>query len=253
MQVNILSARADNYMYLLDCGPGEALVVDPCDEAVVSAALSREGLRLTAILATHHHNDHVAGIPGLKQQTGCTVYGPESQRIDGVDRVVRDGEELVCGQQRIRVLATPGHTRTSVCYAVNSTGTEPLLFSGDTLFVGGCGRLFEGDGPTLWNSLQKLRDLPEDTRIYCGHEYTLENLAFGASVSPGDARVQQRVADMRRRVQTGGVSVPSTLGWETGTNIFLRAGEDAVKRALGLEQAEAAEVFTELRRRKDRF
>lgn len=253
MQVHILPARADNYMYLLVSAPGEALAVDPCDANLVRAALAREGLRLSAILATHHHGDHVAGIPELKQETGCTVYGPESQRIAGVDRVVRDGEELVWGALTLRVLSTPGHTRTSVCYAVNPSQTEPLLFSGDTLFIGGCGRLFECDGATMWQSLAKLQSLPAETRLYCGHEYTLENLAFAESITPGDSRVRQNVADMRQRIRTAGRSIPSTLEWERRTNIFLRAGEAAVKRAVGLEQASPAAVFTALRQRKDCF
>lgn len=253
MDVHILPARADNYIYLLVIAPGQALVVDPCDESLVCAALERAGLELSIILATHHHSDHVAGIAGLKQKTGCTVYAPETRRIAGVDQVVAHGDEFVCGDCTVTVLATPGHTQTSVCYVVNRAGDEPMLFSGDTLFVGGCGRLFECDGATLWESLQKLRALPDPTRVYCGHEYTLENLAFGESVDPGDASVQERIARVRRRVQSQGVSVPSTLEWEKQANIFLRAPEAAVRKALGLEHAAPAEVFSELRRRKDRF
>ncbi len=253
MDVHILPARVDNYIYLLVVAPGKALVVDPCDESLVCAALEKAGLGLSAILATHHHNDHVAGIAGLKKKTGCMVYGPETHRIPGVDQVTADGDEFMCGECTVTVLVTPGHTQTSVCYLVSRAGDEPLLFSGDTLFVGGCGRLFECDGATLWESLQKLRSLPDATGVYCGHEYTLENLAFGESVDAGDVSVRQSVSLLRHRIKNRGTSVPSTLAWEKQANIFLRAPEPAVKAALGLARASDAEVFSELRRRKDRF
>jgi len=253
MKVHVLRARSDNYIYVVAFPSGQAVVVDPCDETIVLRVLEKEGLHLSIILATHHHSDHVAGIAGLKEKTGCTVYGPETRRIPAVDHVVGQGQEIVCEDQRFTVLATPGHTQTSVCYTLYPPEGDPLLFSGDTLFVGGCGRLFECSGETMWESLQRLMDLPDQTRIYCGHEYTLDNLAFAESIDPGDDTVQQAVACVRRKVQRHGLSVPSTMGWERQANIFLRARAAAIGETLGLAQAQPAQVFSELRRRKDRF
>jgi hydroxyacylglutathione hydrolase len=250
MDVQVFPAWSDNYIFLMISDTGAVLVVDPCDAGLVLRTLREQGGTLTQILVTHHHNDHVAGVAQLKDETGCRVVASESKRIPAVDRVVEDGESFLWEGLTIRVLATPGHTRTGVCYYVTGDREAPILFSGDTLFVGGCGRLFECDGATMWQSLERLLSLPDETRVYCGHEYTRENLAFARTISPDCPRIKDAVACVDK---AGPCSVPSTLGREKRINIFLRATEPAVQAAVGLTGAGPERVFTELRARKDRF
>lgn len=193
-------------------------------------AVTDLGLELDAVLLTHHHQDHIGGAAALKQRYHCSVYGPDAQRIATQDREVADGEQLNLLDTPVRVLATPGHTRTSVCYHVVPAQGPGWVFTGDTLFVGGCGRLFEGDAETLWTSLQRLKALPDDTVIYCGHDYTDDNRAFALSVAPEDCRLQEaaRMACSH-----------ATMGQERQTNIFLLAPD--------------ARTFSELRALKNRF
>jgi hydroxyacylglutathione hydrolase len=244
----------DNLTYLYRYGQNESLVVDPGESSPVLSVLKKQGLTLRTILVTHHHYDHAAGVADLKQKTACTVIGGD-KRISGIDKVAGDGQILTFGNRKIRVLATPGHTRTSVCYYVQPSGDDniAILWTGDTLFIGGCGRLLECNAQSMWESLGKLASLPNETLVYCGHDYTLENYEFALSIEPGNEVVERRFDEIKQTLKQGGLTVPSTMLQEKTTNAFLRAGMPGLKAALGMTQARAVEVFAELRRRKDVF
>jgi len=250
-----IPAHGDNFIYLYRYNQNDALAVDPSDGSLVLRTLQKHGLVLKTILVTHHHWDHVAGTSELKQKTGCKVIGADRRRIPGIDTVVADGQVLPIGERRVRVIATPGHTRTSVCYYMEpSSGNENgILWTGDTLFVGGCGRLLECDANTMWNSLQRLASLPDDTLVYCGHDYTLENYEFASGIEPGNQIVKERLDQVRQLQTRGKLTVPSSILKEKTTNCFLCAGTPEMKAALGMPAAKAVEVFAELRRRKDVF
>jgi len=250
-----IPALGDNFIYLCRYNQNDSLAVDPSDASLVLRTLQEHGLNLRTILITHHHWDHVAGTADLKKKTGCKVIGADKRRIPGIDTVVEDGQILTFGGRKVRVIATPGHTHTSVCYYMEpSAGNENgILWTGDTLFVGGCGRLLECDAHTMWNSLQKLASLPEDTLVYCGHDYTLENYEFAFGIEPGNQQVKERLDQVRRLQQQGKLTVPSNILQERTTNCFLRAGVPELKAALGMPPAQAVDVFAELRRRKDVF
>lgn len=240
----IVLTCGDNYVYVYPYDGRNALAVDPSDASLVLDVLAREHLTLTTVLVTHHHGDHTAGVRQVKTRTGCQVVGSDAQRIAGLDRIVAEGDILTLGAREITVLATPGHTRTSVCYYVRpSVSEEPgIVWTGDTLFVGGCGRPMEDDASVLWRSLAKLAALPDDTLVYCGHNYTAENYEFALTIEPDNQVARQDKP-----------SVPSTMGREKTTNIFLHAEDPAIKAALGMAEARPEEVFAELRRRKNLF
>ena len=246
-----IPALGDNLIYLHRYNQSDCLVVDPSDCSSVLRILREQDLSLKMILVTHHHWDHTGGVAELKQKTGCKVVGGDKRRIRGVDQLVEDGEILPAGDADVHVIATPGHTSTSVCYYVLPSGTNVsgILWTGDTLFVGGCGRLFEGNAKSMSESLQKLASLPDDTLVYCGHDYTLENYEFALSIEPDNQAVRQRLNDIRQTGQT----VPSTMLQERTTNVFLLAGTPELKAALNMPQAKDFEAFAELRQRKDIF
>ncbi len=232
-----ISAFVDNLIYLYKYNSNKAIAIDPGDSALVLKALEKYNLTLTAILATHHHSDHVGGVAELKKKTGCQLIAGDNKRIAGIDLVVEDGQILTFGDVKVEVITTPGHTNTSVCYYIpqNNDNVNGIVFTGDTLFIGGCGRLFECDAGIMWESLCKLAALPDNTKVYCGHDYTLENYEFALEIEPDNPVIFQRIAQIKQ----GKPTVLSTIAQEKTTNIFLRAG--------------SAEVFTELRRRKDVF
>jgi hydroxyacylglutathione hydrolase len=253
--VIIIPALGDNFIYLCRYNQNGSFAVDPCDSSLVLRALQKHALNLKTILITHHHWDHVAGIDELKQKTGCKVIGADKRRIPGIDSVAADGQILPVGDRKIRVIATPGHTSTSVCYYMEpSAGNEHgILWTGDTLFVGGCGRLLECSAKSMWDSLQRLASLPDDTLVYCGHDYTLENYEFASGIEPGNPVVKERLDQIRVLQTQGKLTVPSSISLEKKTNCFLRAGTPELKAALGMPQAQAVDVFAELRRCKDVF
>jgi hydroxyacylglutathione hydrolase len=246
-----IPALGDNLIYLHRHNRSDCLVVDPSDCSPVLRILREQDLSLTTILITHHHWDHTGGVAELKQKTGCKIIGGDKRRILGIDQLVEDGEILPVGDADVHVIATPGHTSTSVCYYVppSAGSVSGILWTGDTLFVGGCGRLFEGNAESMWESLQRLASLPDDTLVYCGHDYTLENYEFALSIEPDNQVVKRRLHDIERTGQT----VPSTILQERTTNVFLRAGTSELKSALDMPQAKDFEAFAELRRRKDVF
>ena len=250
-----IPALGDNYIYLYRYNQNDSFAVDPSDGSLVLRAMKEHGLNLKTILITHHHWDHVAGAAELKQKTGCKIIGADKRRIPGIDSFVANGQILPVGGGKIRVIATPGHTSTSVCYYMEpSAGNENgILWTGDTLFIGGCGRLMECDAQSMAESLQRLASLSDDTLVYCGHDYTLENYEFASGIEPGNQVVKERLDQVMQLQTQGKLSVPSNILQEKATNCFLRAGTPEIKTALGMQAAQAVEVFAELRRRKDVF
>ena len=243
----------DNYVYLLhDPASRATAVVDPTEAAPVLAALDRHGWRLTHILNTHHHHDHTGGNLEIKAKTGAPVVGPRAdrERIPGIDVAVGDGDEYTVGTQTARVFDVPGHTRGHIAYWF---ADSRALFCGDTMFLMGCGRLFEGTPRQMWTSLLKLRQLPPDTRVYCGHEYTQSNARFALTVEPDNAALRERARLVDALRAANKPTVPATLGEEVATNPFLRADQPSLQRHLGLAGRDPVEVFAETRRRKDHF
>jgi len=250
-----IPALGDNFIYLYPYSQNDSLAVDPCDSSSVLRALKQHDLNLKTVLVTHHHWDHVAGIDELKRKTGCKVIGADKRRIPGIDSVVADGQILPVGDSKVRVIATPGHTKTSVCYYMEPSinGKYGIVWTGDTMFIGGCGRLLECNAQSMWDSLQKLASLPDETLVYCGHDYTLENYEFASGIEPGNQIVKERLAQIRQLQIQGKPTVPSSILLEKVTNCFLRAGTPELKAAIGMPDARDVDVFEELRRRKDVF
>jgi hydroxyacylglutathione hydrolase len=243
-----------NFTYLHRCGPNHAFVVDPGNAALVQETLAAHHLALAAVLVTHHHWDHVGGAADLQRKARCELIGAGPTLIPTPDRTVADGDALAIEEVALQVIATPGHTQDSVCYYIpGRPGTPGIVYTGDTLFVGGCGRLLEGDARTMWQSLQRLAALPDETLVYCGHDYALENYEFAAALAPSHRRVRERLAEIQKTIEYGRLTVPSTMGQEKVTNIFLQADHPQIRAALGLTEARPEEVFAELRSRKDLF
>ena len=244
----------DNFAYVYRCDKQSAIAIDPSDSAGVMGALKERGLELAAILVTHHHFDHTAGVGELRKRYGCEVIGADRRRIAGVSKAVGDGEVLRFGEAEIEVIETPGHTKTSVCYYKRASegGSERIVWTGDTLFVGGCGRILECGPGTMWESLMKLAKLPDDTVVCCGHNYTEENYEFALGIEPDNEAVQRRLEEVRS-AQRSGKEIASTILEEKRTNIFLRSDTAEVKAAVDMRGASAVEVFAELRRRKDYY
>jgi hydroxyacylglutathione hydrolase len=256
LTIQPIPAFDDNYIWLLyDQQTREAFVVDPGDAAPVVAALQELQLDLTGILITHHHFDHVGGLKQLKDRYDPVVFGPRNPAIDGLTQTLQAGDNIEALGQSFDVLEVPGHTLDHIAYF--HPGAEPLLFCGDTLFAGGCGRLFEGTPPMMHQSLQSLAALPPETRVYCAHEYTLANLAFARAVEPDNVDLAQRITEAEARRARNEPTVPSSLALELATNPFVRCAEPALLAALQaqgrLEGESGAEVFATVRGWKDNF
>jgi hydroxyacylglutathione hydrolase len=249
MQIEIVPCLTDNYAYLIKSG-AHCAVVDPSEAAPVKAALDRLGWRPGHILNTHHHNDHVGGNLELKQIYGAKIVGPgkDAARIPGIDTGVDEQSGWEFAGHGVRVLEVPGHTRGAITFVM-----EGNAFTGDTLFALGCGRMFEGDAATMWNSLSKLAALPDATRIYCGHEYTQSNGHFALTVEPDNAALAARMTEVKAARTKGLPTIPSTIGLEKQTNPFLRPQSPEIRKTLGMENASDTAVFGEVRRRKDNF
>jgi hydroxyacylglutathione hydrolase len=251
-QTRLFLCLKDNYGVLLhDPESGATAAIDAPEAAPVEAALKASGWRLTDILVTHHHADHTGGIAELKQHHRCRVVAPhgEAARIPLVDATVRENDEVRVGSLRGRVLETPGHTAGHISYFFPA---DKLAFVGDTLFSIGCGRVIEGTPEMMWQSLLKLRGLPDDARIYCGHEYTLANIRFAKTIEPANATLNAREREVDKLLADGQPTIPSTIGAEKAANPFLRADVPEVAKSVGLAGTPAWKVFAEIRERKNR-
>jgi len=244
--VIVIPALGDNFSYLFRYGRDKALAVDPADASLVLDEIKKNNLELTAALATHHHADHTAGLRQLEKKTNCSVI------IGG--RSLADGQVLDFDTCRVGIITTPGHTADLACFYIEPSGnTDGIVFTGDTLFIAGCGRPIECAAPTMWNSLQKLAALPDETLVYPGHNYTEENYEFALTIEPGNETVQKLLVDIREKNRQGELTVPSTIGREKQANVFLRSNTPEIKTAINMPDASDAEVFAELRRRKNIF
>jgi hydroxyacylglutathione hydrolase len=254
IQISALPAFTDNYIWLLqDHRTQRCAVVDPGDAAPVQAWLeAHPAWTLSDILITHHHHDHVGGVEHLKSLTGAKVYGPASENIPGRDVALKDDDKVSVLGWDFDVHAVPGHTLGHIAYYHHG-----LLFCGDTLFAAGCGRLFEGTPQQMHTSLSRLAALPEDTLVYCTHEYTLSNLKFAAAVEPGNPDIAARLEKVALQRQNGVMTLPSTLALEKLTNPFLRTAETLVTQKVdernGAQDRAPSEVFAALRAWKDTF
>lgn len=253
LEIHQFPTRSDNYGVLIhDSETGATAAIDAPEAEPILKALQEKGWSLSEILVTHHHADHTAGIDSLKKKTGCTVYGParEAGLIAGLDVEVKEGDTVEVGNAKGHVMETPGHTRGHVSYFFPEDGA---VFVGDTLFSVGCGKLLEGDAPTMWTSLSKLAVLPPETEVYCGHEYTGANCRFALTIEPGNEVLQARAAQVAENDAQGRPSLPTTIGLELDTNPFLRASSPEIQARLGLEGQPLDVVFGEIRKLKDRF
>jgi hydroxyacylglutathione hydrolase len=245
--------RSDNYGVLLhDPDSGATAAIDAPEAAPIEAALKATGWKLTDILVTHHHADHTDGIRALKEKYKCRVVAPaaEAAKIPAVDETVREGDKVQVGTLSANVIETPGHTAGHIAYWFHK---DKLAFVGDTLFSIGCGRVIEGTPEQMWRSLLKLRDLPNDTEIYCGHEYTGANIKFARTIEPNNKTLAAREAQAKQQIAKSEPTIPTTIGEEKQANPFLRADIPEVAAGIGMSGKPAAQVFAEIRERKNRF
>ena len=243
----------DNYGVLLhDSETGSTAAIDAPEAAPIDAALKDQGWRLTDILVTHHHADHTGGIAELKKKHLCRVVAPrkEASKIPDIDVTVREGDFVQVGSLIGRVLETPGHTAGHITYWFKQ---DKLAFVGDTLFSAGCGRIIEGNPEMMWNSLLKIRNLPADTQVFCGHEYTAANVHFALTIEPKNHALRARAEEVVRLTEQKRPTIPTTIQQEKSFNPFLRADLHSVAGAIGMEGAPPVQVFATVRARKDRF
>ncbi len=245
--------RSDNFAVLVhDPASGATAAIDAPEADPIIKALKARGWTLSHIFVTHKHFDHIEGIPALQAAYECEVIGPDASRSETgmYDRTVKDGDTVSWAGEKVSVFATPGHTLDHVTYWFPD---NKLVFAADLIFSLGCGRVIEGDHAMMWSSIKKIRDLPDDTVLYCGHEYTLANGKFALTVEPGNDALRKRVAEVEKLRAEGKPTLPTTIAQEKATNPFLRADDPALMESLGMAGADPAKVFAEIRLRKDRF
>lgn len=253
LTVHQFPCLGDNYGYLIhDEEKDLTAAIDTPEASKIEAALKEKGWKLTHILNTHHHFDHAGGNEELKRKWGCIIVGSKTDaaRIPGIDEQVGDGDTYTFGNHKAKVLDVSGHTQGHIAYYFEA---DQILFSGDALFALGCGRLFEGSAEQMWTSLQKLIALPDETTVYCAHEYTQSNAKFALTVEPQNSELQARVKDIDDLRAANKPTVPSNLGVEKRTNPFLRPMSSDLQETLGMSSASLVEVFAETRLRKDNF
>ncbi|ASJ75843.1 hydroxyacylglutathione hydrolase [Granulosicoccus antarcticus] len=243
----------DNYGVLVhDADTGQTACIDAGHAQAALDALDKQGWSLTHLLITHHHGDHTAGLAAIKSATGCQVTGPEpvSTAIAGLDQFVSQGSEFEFAGRAVKAIHTPGHTKDMINYYF---ADDELVFTGDTLFSMGCGRLFEGDAAMMLESVAKLKVLPPETLVYCAHEYTATNARFALDVDPSNAALQARAAEVTKLRDQGLATVPTKLQLELETNPFLRIDNSELRQALGMPDADEVAVFAELRERRNQY
>lgn len=257
MKIDTIPCHFDNFSYLLTCEKtGEAAIVDPAEYYPVTTVIQKLGCKLKTIYCTHHHADHIGGLEELCEELpGLEVAGfaSDASRIPKLNRLLADGDSVSFGEVEGRVKHTPGHTSGGVCYLFGDR-----LFTGDTLFGAGCGRLFEGSPEEMYNSLHGLVDeLADDVQVYFGHEYTVSNLKFAQYIEADNEAVEHRMQEAKELLESGGATTPSTLGLERETNPFLRSRIESVRQSVAekllLKQNDPISVFAALRRLKDSF
>ena len=252
LEVHQFPCLSDNYGVILrDPASGAVATIDVPDAAAVRNALGEKGWSLTHILVTHHHWDHTQGVEEIKRETGAKVIGPagEADKIPGLDSAVGDGETFRFGEYDVEVTATPGHTAGHIILHIPAAN---VAFVGDTLFAMGCGRVNEGSMDQMWESVSKVSALPEQTALYCGHEYTVANARFALTVDPGNDALKARAKHVEALRADGKPTLPTSVGEERATNPFLRAADPAIREHLGMTDATDSAVFAEIRERKNR-
>ena len=253
MNIEIISCLNDNYSYLIhDNQSNTVAIIDPSEFAPCDKIISKKYKKLDYILNTHHHYDHVGGNKELKKKYNSKILGFKSdeERIPNIDKLLEDNEEFNIGNIKFTTLFIPGHTAGHIAFY---SKTEKVIFTGDTLFSMGCGRVFEGTYNQMFNSLNRIKDLPEDTKIYCGHEYTQKNIEFCIKYNPNNDLLKKTKNTIEEKLKNGEPSIPSTLFKEKQMNIFLRTDDLDVKNILNLKKASNLEIFTKLRDLKDNF
>lgn len=253
VEIEQFMCREDNFGVLMhDLETGDTALIDAPEEKPILAAIERTGWVPKLLLITHHHPDHVEANLALKQRFGLKIIGPEAEKakIPGIDETVRQGDTIGFGNDDFQVIETPGHTAGHVSYYLPQSG---VVFAADTLFALGCGRLLEETPAVMYESLKKLTDLPPDTKVYCGHEYTLSNARFALTIDPDNKALQVRAKKIEALREAGKPTLPTTIGEELATNPFLRWSDPAIRKLLGMEQASNDAVFAEIRHRKDNF
>lgn len=252
LDIHQFPCLADNYGVLIrDSDTGEVAAIDAPSAEAVAAALREKGWKLTHILTTHYHHDHTDGNLALKSASGCTIIGPrgEAAKVPGIDRSVGEGDSFQFGRHEVRVMETPGHTAGHIVYWIPSA---KVAFVGDTLFALGCGRVNEGTMEEMWSGLAKLVQLPPDTALYCGHEYTQSNARFALGIEPENEALVARAREVDALRASGRPTLPTRVDLELATNPFLRTGSAAIRKRLGMETAADWQVFGEIRERKNR-
>ena len=253
MKVKIIPILSDNYSYLIiDKENKFCSAVDPASPEEIIPFLEKEKIDLKNILNTHYHSDHTAGNLELKNKFKCKIYGPDKEKdqIPGIDVTLKENDTLKINDYSVKIFETPGHTAGHIIYWFEK---EQVVFTGDTLFVLGCGRLFEGTPEIMWNSLLKIKNLPKKTLIYCGHEYTKNNVDFALTIEKNNNKLVKRFEKINKLINDNSFTVPTTVEKEIETNPFLRADNENVKRNLGMNSASTEEIFSEIRKRKDNF
>jgi hydroxyacylglutathione hydrolase len=253
LQVYQFPCRSDNFGVLLhDPVSGKTASIDAPETDAVMKALGDRKWSLDELFITHWHADHIEGNLALKEKFSCKITGPkkEAEKIPGIDVTIAGGDVIEFAGRRVEVIDCPGHTLGSISYHLPE---EKLLFAADTLFALGCGRLLEGTPQDMWASLSKLMALPDDTAVYCGHEYTLSNARFALAVDPDNLELVARAEKVKDQRERGEATLPTTIGLEKRTNPFLRPQDPAIRKLLNLASAPDVEVFAEIRRRKDVF
>lgn len=253
LEIEQIPVLSNNYVYLLhDSGCGATAAVDPAVDGPVSDVLAARNWHLSHILATHHHTDHIGGIQALKAATGCQVVAARGDggRIPDIDVLLGGGDSIAVGTAVAQIIAVPGHTSEHLAYWFPDS---QALFCGDALFSIGCGRVFEGTPEQMWNSLCKLRSLPDETRVYCAHEYTLANVKFALTIDPDNEALRRRFEIVESLRARGLSTIPSTMAEEKAANPFLRADVAELQQAVGMLGADPVAVFAAIRRRKDEF